>query len=238
MQGELELALTKIADQPVQTSAAGRTDAGVHATGQVVAFATPVKRSLATWLRGLNGLTPGAMRIDWVHAVPTSFHPRFSATARSYIYVFHDVGDAYADPLLRSRVWSCKNLDADRMHNAAQALLGEQDFSGFRAAGCQSVTPVRRLDRCNIMRFGDFVILDIQANAFLLHMVRNIARVLHDVGRGAALALPQKILRGRDRTVLGATAPAGGLYLRSVTYPQFEFPEGKYPALVNGAFKH
>ena len=237
VQGEIESALSRIADEPVLILGAGRTDAGVHATGQVASFSCNKNRPLSAWLRGLNGLTNDAVRIDWVQAVPEGFHPRFNATSRSYVYIYHDPIQKYADPLLNGRVWSVQGLDADRMHRSARALLGEHDFSGFRAAGCQSLTPVRRIDRCDVLRFGDLVVVDIEANAFLLHMVRNIARVLADVGQGARETLPEHILKGGDRRVLGATAPADGLYLRSVSYAEQKFPEPHYPALINGAFK-
>ncbi len=257
VQGALEQALSRVADHPVSVRAAGRTDAGVHATGQVAAFSSPAPRKDQDWLRGVNALTPAAVRVDWLQAVDASFHPRYHATARRYVYLFHDTGvpgtHPLLHPLLREQVWTCQALNADAMHRAAQALVGEHDFSSFRAAGCQSLTPMRRVHRCAVMRRGEFVVMDIEANAFLLHMVRNIARALHDIGaareteagtqvatqmdRQMATQMGQEgiaeLLARRDRTRLGATAPPEGLYLASVAYPQWAFPEAGPVPLAN-----
>ncbi|MEM9621309.1 MAG: tRNA pseudouridine(38-40) synthase TruA [Pseudomonadota bacterium] len=222
VQGVLEDALSRVADHPVTIAAAGRTDTGVHATGQVISFRSGASRSLRDWQRGANALTPSAVSVDWVVAASADFHPRYSATARTYHYLFHDV--SHPDPLLAGRVWSTTGLDSDAMHRAAQQLLGEHDFSGFRAAGCQSLTPMRRINRCLVWRQGPLVVLEIEANAFLLHMVRNIARGLQDVGRHRDSGLIAAVLAGRDRTRLGATAPAQGLYLTRVSYPGFAIP--------------
>jgi tRNA pseudouridine38-40 synthase len=228
VQGALEQALSRVADHPVDVRVAGRTDAGVHATGQVAGFTSRAQRKPRDWLRGVNALTPKTVRVDWLQPVDAVFHPRYSATARRYVYVFHDAGAAH--PLLDGQVWACAPLDADAMHRAAQVLIGEHDFSSFRAAGCQSLTPMRRLHRCDVIRRGEFVVMDIEANAFLLHMVRNIARGLHDVGAGIAERDMASLLGLRDRTVLGATAPPGGLYLAAVSYPGFDFPAaGRVP---------
>ncbi len=221
VQGELEQALSRIANCDTHITVAGRTDAGVHATGQVAAFFSQAKRSLHDWQRGLNALTPSDISVDWVVETSPGFHPRYSATARRYKYVFHDIGRVH--PLLVNRVWGCTRLDADAMHRGAQNLLGEHDFSSFRGAGCQSLTPMRRVNRCEVLRHGDFVVMEIEANAFLLHMVRNIASALHAVGRGDCVDL-SKLLALRDRTQLGATAPPEGLYLVGVSYPEFDLP--------------
>ena len=226
IQAALENALSRIADHPVVTHVAGRTDAGVHATGQVAAFRTDAPRALNDWLRGLNALTPPSVRINWVCEVPAAFHPRYAAVARRYVYLYHDTGST--SPFLHGRVWQCEPLDADAMHRAAQILLGEHDFSSFRGAGCQSLTPMRRVNRVAVTRRGHWVIMEIEANAFLLHMVRNVARALHDVGAGNGLHL-DTLLAARDRTLLGATAPPDGLYLARVSYPEFDLPE---PAAV------
>lgn len=228
VQGALEQALSRVADHPVNVRVAGRTDAGVHATGQVAGFASASPRKPRDWLRGVNALTPKTVRVDWLEPVDAAFHPRYSATARRYVYVFHDAKAAH--PLLDGQVWSCASLDADAMHRAAQVLVGEHDYTSFRAAGCQSLTAMRRVHRCDVMRRGEFVVMDIEANAFLLHMVRNIARGLHDVGAGIAARDLASLLALRDRTMLGATAPPDGLYLAAVSYPGFEFPTaGRVP---------
>ncbi len=221
VQGELERAISTVADAPVTVVASGRTDRAVHALGQVATFDSPAQRDLDTWLRALNGLTPDAISVPWVQPVPDEFHARYSAVARRYCYVFSDAG--HSNPLLAQRAWQTRALDVDAMHRAGQLLLGEQDFSAVRGAGCQSLTPVRRVDQCVVRRQGGFVLLEIQANAFLLHMVRNIARLLHDVGRGEPIAVTDLLL-GRDRTRLGATAPAQGLYFARSVYAGVVFP--------------
>lgn len=225
VQGEIEAALQQIADQPVTLSVAGRTDAGVHATGQVAAFSTQVSRTLHDWLRGLNALTSEHIHIDWVQPAPSDFHPRYSATARRYAYVFHDIG--YPHPHLPGQVWGCTPLDADAMHRAGQELVGEHDFTSFRGAGCQSISPLRRVNLLQVRRQGEFVVMDIEANAFLLHMVRNIARGLHDVGRGVLRTSLAALLQQRNRAALGATAPPAGLYLTAVSYPGYNLPSAQ-----------
>ena len=230
VQGALEHALAQVATTPTPIAAAGRTDSGVHATGQVCAFSAAVEREPATWHRALNALTDDRITIDWVRQVDPSFHPRFAATARRYVYLFNS--QARSQPFLDALTWACAPLDADAMHRAASRLLGEHDFSAVRAAGCQSSTPVRRVDRCAVTRQGDLVVLDISANAFLLHMVRNVARLLHDVGRGN-LSDVQGLLEGRDRSLLGPTAPPQGLYLVGVEYGGGSLPRGRSPSLLS-----
>lgn len=230
VQGAVEQAISQVAAHPIRVRVAGRTDAGVHATGQVAAFHSDAQRSLHDWQRGLNALTPDDIRIDWVVPVAAAFHPRYSATARRYIYVYHDCG--YRHPLLGRRVWGCEALDADAMHRAAQQLVGEHDFSSFRAAGCQSLTPMRRVNRATVRRQGAFVTLEIEANAFLLHMVRNIAAGLFAVGARSQDLDLGRLLAARDRSQLGPTAPPDGLYLVHVSYPEFSLPSpGAIPFL-------
>lgn len=225
VQGDIERALQKIADTAVRLSVAGRTDTGVHATGQIATFTTQAPRSLHEWRRGLNGLTPTAIHIDWVQPSPAEFHPRYSATSRRYTYVYHDVG--YVHPHLLGQVWGCTSLDADAMHRAAQELVGEHDFSSFRGSGCQSITPLRRVNFAHVRRQGEFVVFEIEANAFLLHMVRNIARALHDAGAGLNDHGITDLLTSQDRTLVGATAPPDGLYLTYVSYPGHGLPTGR-----------
>ena len=230
VQGELERALSTVANEPIFLRAAGRTDAGVHATGQVAAFSTNADRPVAQWLRGVNGLTPDAIQVAWLRRVANDFHPRFDAVARRYTYLFHDRGGS--QPFLNELAWCTDALDENAMHTQAQALLGEHDFTSFRGAGCQSLTPMRRVDRCEVRREGDMVIMNIEANAFLLHMVRNIASGLHKVGSGAPRGYIQELLTLKDRQQLGITAPAQGLYLAEVRYPKQQFPSSPLPPFI------
>ncbi|MGI9325141.1 MAG: tRNA pseudouridine(38-40) synthase TruA [Pseudomonadales bacterium] len=218
VQGALEQALSKIAAEPITVQGSGRTDAGVHATAQVAHFETSAERPDKAWHRGVNALLPESVQVRWAQQVPDSFHARFSASARRYQYLYVDP-EALA-PLMGRQAWRCERLDSDSMHRAAQILLGEQDFSAVRAAGCQSQTAMRCVHRVSVSRHHNLVVLDIQANAFLLHMVRNIARALFEVGSAARpKSWLEALLAGRDRTALGATAPPQGLYLVQVQYP-------------------
>ncbi len=231
VQGALQDALSQVAAAPVTLTAAGRTDAGVHATYQVVAFDPPVERPLDAWIRGTNALSPDGVAVLWAREVPDDFHPRFQATARRYMYLFYDL--ERVSPLLSGRVTFSRRLADEPMHKAAQTLVGEQDFSAFRAAGCQSRTPMRALHQVSVTRLGGFVVLDITANAFLLHMVRNIAGSLWEVGLGrAAPEWIQALLIGRDRSLAAPTAPPDGLYLVDVRYPSQTLPGGRPPALL------
>lgn len=225
VQGCLESALTKIADEPIKLICAGRTDAGVHATGQVVHFNTQAIRNDRAWTLGANTGLPSTVAIRWVKEVDETFHARFSATARRYRYVIYN--NSLRSANLASRVtWYYRPLDITRMQAAAQHLIGEHDFSSFRAAQCESKTPMRNVQELTISRQGDFVIIEIQANAFLQHMVRNIAGMLMQVGSG--WRDPQwalEVLQSRDRRVAADTASAHGLYLTNVSYPEkYVFP--------------
>lgn len=231
VQGALEAALSKIADGPVRVAAAGRTDAGVHATGQVVSFISPVERPVRAWLRGSNALTPEAVKVRWVRTVDDAFHARYSATARRYQYLFYE--DEAPSPLLRGRATMVGRLDDEAMHRAAQAILGEHDFSTFRGAGCQSLSAHRCVHHVAVHRAESFVILDVTANAFLLRMMRNLAGALRQVGESR---VPESwiadILARRDRALAGRTAPADGLYLVDVSYPGYPLPTGQPPPLL------
>ncbi|KGE04305.1 tRNA pseudouridine synthase A [Pseudohaliea rubra DSM 19751] len=220
VQDALEAALAAVAATPVRTHCAGRTDTGVHATGQWVHFDDPVGRSAKAWVLGTNANLPGTVRVLHAQAVPVDFHARHSATARRYRYLVTDTPVAPA--LYRGLVtWRRGSLDAGRMHKAAQLLLGELDFSSFRAAGCQSRTPWRRVEAISVARAGPLLCVDITANAFLHHMVRNIAGALLAIGAGERDAdWLERLLACRDRRQGAETAPPDGLYLVAVRYPE------------------
>ncbi|MDB5968094.1 MAG: tRNA pseudouridine synthase [Hydrocarboniphaga sp.] len=225
VQGELEAALSRVAAHPVAISAAGRTDAGVHGYAQVIHFDSLSVRSPYAWLLGTNANLPADISLRWVQAVRDDFHARHSAVARRYRYVMHNSRARSA--LLSDRAaWLAWTLDADAMHRAAQHLAGELDFSAFRGSQCQSNTPMRCITDIAVHRENDFVLLDIRANAFLHHMVRNIAGTLIEVGSGRrSEAWVAEVLAGRDRTRAGMTAPAQGLYFVAADYPsEFGIP--------------
>jgi tRNA pseudouridine38-40 synthase len=219
VQQDLEAGLSAVADTAVRVHCAGRTDTGVHGFGQVIHFDSPVTRSAKSWVVGTNANLPRAIRLHWAVPVPVDFHARHSATARRYRYVIANTPVRPA--LLSGQVsWRRERLDAGTMHRAVQKLLGERDFSAFRAASCQSSTPMREVQSALVQRWGDLVLIDIQANAFLHHMVRNIAGSLMAVGAGHRdESWMADLLLGRDRTAAADTAPADGLYLVAVLYP-------------------
>lgn len=219
VQESVEKALSYVADHPVAVSCAGRTDAGVHATWQIIHFDTPSPRSHRSWLLGANANLPDDVRIVHVQTVDEAFHARFSARSRSYRYVI--LNTPVPGALLRHRVtWEHRPLDVGQMQQGARHLLGEHDFSSFRAVACQAKSPVRTVHRLELACRGRLIYLDVQANAFLHHMVRNIAGVLISVGRGEQPPdWVEAVLEHRDRTRGGITAPADGLYLVGVEYP-------------------
>ena len=215
----LERALSKVADHPVTVHCAGRTDTGVHATGQVVHFETPAVRSTRSWLLGTNVNLPADVAVNWVQEVSEGFHARFSAISRHYEYRI--LNRPTRSAIWRQRaVWQHHPLDEQVMHEAAQALVGTHDFSSYRALACQAKHPVRTIHRLAVCREGDSVTIQVHANAFLHHMVRNIAGVLMAIGKGEQpVSWAREILELRDRTRGGVTAPPQGLYLTRVEYP-------------------
>jgi tRNA pseudouridine38-40 synthase len=225
VQETLEKALSEVADHPVSLTCAGRTDAGVHATGQVVHFDYRFSRPELAWVRGGNSILPPEVAIRWARHVDTDFHARFSATARRYRYVIYNHP---VKPAILSGMVSHYHtpLDTQRMHEAGQALLGEQDFSSYRGAACQSKTPMRNVIALNVVRQGELVFIEIEANAFLLHMVRNIVGVLIEIGEGKQpVSWAGELLELHDRTRGGITAAPDGLYLAGVRYPaSFDLP--------------
>ena len=220
IQSELERALSIVADHRIEVHAAGRTDAGVHAAAQVVHFDAAVDRGERGWVLGANVNLPEQISALWLRRVPDEFHARYAALERRYRYLI--LNRSTRPALLRHHAgWVREPLDPQRMHEAAQALVGEHDFSAFRAAECQSRTPLRRLTAIAVRRAGARVEIDVSANAFLHHMVRNIVGTLIAVGRGVRpVAWVQDVLAGRDRRLAGVTAPAQGLYLWSIRYPE------------------
>lgn len=220
IQQTLENALAQVADSPISVVCAGRTDTGVHATNQVVHFDTEKERTIRSWIHGGNTFLPKNICIKWGKQVTDEFHARYSAVARRYRYVIYN--NSIRPSLLRSNVtWQYRQLDHKLMHKAAQSLLGEQDFTSFRSVECQSKTPMRTVHSIDVSRHGDLIIIDITANAFLHHMVRNIAGVLISVGSGKnQVEWVQEVLNAKDRRLGAETAPPYGLYLVQVTYPQ------------------
>lgn len=219
VQATLDAALSRIADEPVVSQCAGRTDAGVHACGQVVHFDTRATRDPRAWTLGTNSQLPRDVAVRWAATVPDDFHARFSATSRAYAFV---IANRQTRPgLWQQRMcWQYRPLDVARMQVAAAYLCGEHDFSAFRAAGCQARHPVRHLFRLDVSRHGELVILQVEANAFLQHMVRNLAGVLMEIGSGAREpSWAHEVLEGRDRRHGGITAAPGGLYFLHARYP-------------------
>lgn len=230
IQAELESALSRIANQPVRVICAGRTDSGVHATAQVVHFNAPCQRSERAWVQGTNSYLPDNIRVLWCCFVANGFHARFSALSRRYLYVI-DNRQVRSAIMAEQLTWERRPLDADAMHAAAQYLIGERDFTSFRASHCQSLTASRNVHHLRVKRVDDQIIIDIKANAFLYHMVRNIAGVLIEIGRAdRAPVWAMEVLEARDRTLAGVTAPPHGLYLVDIEYPDhYGLPNIKSP---------
>lgn len=218
VQDALEAALTQIADAPVQVLCAGRTDAGVHATGQVIHFDTAADRPDTAWVRGVNALLPEACAVRWAKPVPADFHARFSATGRHYRYIL--LNRAERPAVFAGRIgWFHRPLDAEVMSSAVQLILGTHDFSAFRAAECQANSPIRTMSEARVARRGDWLVFDFAANAFLQHMIRNLVGALVHIGKGgAAPSLMTELLAQKDRTVAPPTFMPDGLYLTGVDY--------------------
>jgi len=247
VQDQLESALERFTRQRIQTVCAGRTDAGVHALEQVVHFDTPIARDLFSWVRGTNAFLPPTIAVRWaceqpwvddaavasaaagtdeLHgaqrasvALPFGFHARFSAVARTYHYVLYN--HPVRSPLLAGKAgWTFRPLDAQRMHDAARHLVGEHDFTSFRAVECQARSPVRAMESIAVRRHGDIIVFTLKANAFLHHMVRNIVGSLIVVGNGnQPPAWIAEVLARRDRSQAAPTFMPDGLYLARVDYP-------------------
>ncbi len=225
VQDTLQRALSRVADAPVECVCAGRTDAGVHASVQVVHFDSDAVRTERAWRLGANTYLPSNVSVIWVREVPAHFHARYAATARSYRYLILN-RDSRPGLDTGRATWERRPLNAALMHEAAQVLIGEHDFSAFRAIECQAKSPMRNVERLSVTRADEWVAIDVTANAFLHHMVRNIAGLLMSVGSGdSPLGRVAAVLAGRDRKVNAATAPPDGLYLAAVRYPaEFGLP--------------
>jgi len=220
VQDEVEKAITSVANGPVRVITAGRTDTGVHATGQVIHFDVDVSRTNNSWLRGINSNLPDDVAVHWVNQVAEDFHARFDATGRHYHYVI--LNRRVRPTFLAKKVsWDYRDLDIKRMQAAASYLVGEHDFSSFRAVACQAKSPVRELRHLKVTARGDYIDIHVYANAFLHHMVRNLAGVLMTIGAGEREPeWAESVLVARDRTQGGLTAPPDGLYLTAVEYPK------------------
>jgi tRNA pseudouridine38-40 synthase len=225
VQDIVQRALSRVADAPVEVVCAGRTDAGVHALAQVIHFDSDAVRTERAWRLGTNTYLPSDVSVAWVREVAPHFHARFGATARSYRYLVLNRDSRSALAFGRA-TWERRPLDVALMHDAAQGLLGEHDFSAFRAIECQAKSPLRKVERLDVRRQAEWVTLSITANAFLHHMVRNIAGLLMSIGYGESQpGRVATVLASRDRRSNAATAPPDGLYLVAVRYPgEFGLP--------------
>ncbi len=235
VQATVERALTEVADEPVAVTCAGRTDSGVHATGQVVHFDTAARRSERQWALGANSLLPADVAVRWARTDIGDFHARFHALARSYVYTI--LNRPARSALLRDRVfWVRRPLDVEAMVAGASSLVGRHDFSSFRASECQAHSPVRTITALEVSREGDVIRIAVTANAFLHHMVRNIAGSLVAVGKGRYPAeWIAEALAARDRRRAGMTAPAAGLCLVRVDYgKRLVIPGSGVPPTTSG----
>lgn len=231
VQQMLEDALSQVANHDVSVVCAGRTDTGVHATNQIIHFDCEAERTIRAWIHGANSFLPKDVCVKWGREMPDEFHARYSALSRRYRYVIYNAPIRPA--LLRCNVtWQYRPLDHRLMHEASQFLLGEQDFTSFRSVECQSKTAMRNIHHLEVTRDGDLVIIDITANAFLHHMVRNIAGVLIAVGSGRkTVSWVNEVLLAKDRKLGAETAPPYGLYLVGVLYP----PEFAVSQTISGS---
>lgn len=238
IQATLEDALAFVADHPVQVFCAGRTDAGVHALGQVVHFTTNAIRSPKAWLFGVNQQLPHDVAVTWSQPVAETFHARFSALARTYRYVIRN--HAARSALQHNRVaWYCRPVNIELMQQASMYLIGEHDFSSFRAAECQAKTAMRRVEYIKINRCHDEIQIIIKANAFLHNMVRTIVGTLLQIGTGEkSVTWMATVLNAQDRKMAGMTAPAAGLYLYQVDYPEhFAIPISAQANCISSFFR-
>jgi tRNA pseudouridine38-40 synthase len=224
VQDTLERALQAFVGGPVETVCAGRTDAGVHGLNQVIHLDTFVTRSPESWVRGTNTHLPDSISVQWAQSVPADFHARFSATARAYTYVL--LNTRVRHPMWQGRAgWVFQPLNVETMQQAAHCLIGEHDFSSFRSSQCQAKSPIRTLYGLDVTQHGARIMVQLRANAFLHHMVRNIMGALVQVGQGREpVDYVKQVLVARDRTQGAPTFAPDGLYLTDVTYPDYSLP--------------
>ena len=236
IQGLVENAVSVVADSRVRIHCAGRTDAGVHATGQVVHFDCLTPRENKAWIHGVNSLLPKEVRVVDASSVENTFHARFSALDRRYCYLISSA--PVPSGIFQGKITCVQRpLDIEAMQRAAQCLVGEHDFSSFRAAGCQSASANRNIYAISVVDWFGVTVIDIRANAFLQHMVRNISGSLIDVGKGKQReAWIAEVLESKDRRKAGVTAPPDGLYLVEVGYDESALPGNKprFPLLLAG----
>jgi tRNA pseudouridine38-40 synthase len=232
VQATLEAALSEIAHHPIQAVCAGRTDTGVHASGQIVHFDTTVRRDKAAWIYGTNSILPHNIVVLWAREIDENFHARYKATSRHYRYLLcnRPIRPAYGHHCVS---WHYEKLNHELMAEGANYLIGEHDFTSYRAVGCQASSPIKTITRLSIVRHGDLIMIDLVADGFLHHMVRNIVGVLLQIGTGKqAPQWTDEVLRACDRRQGGVTASPYGLYLANVYYPeQFEIPEISLPMI-------
>ncbi len=233
VQENVEKALSSVANHPIEIVCAGRTDAGVHGVGQIVHFDSDAERTIRSWVMGGNANLSKSISIVWLRPVSDKFHARFSALSRRYRYVIcnRDVRPSF---LAWRTTWEYRPLDVVLMQQAAQHLVGEHDFSSYRAVACQAKSPIRTVHRVEVSRQNEMVFIDIEANAFLHHMVRNIAGVLMAIGCGEQQSRwAGEVLAHKDRRMGGVTAHPSGLYFMGVKYPdEFEIPRVENSSLV------
>ncbi len=233
VQENVERALSSVANHPIEIVCAGRTDAGVHGVGQIVHFDSSAERTLRSWVMGGNANLPKSISIVWLQPVSDEFHARFSALSRRYRYVIcnRDVRPSF---LAWRTTWEYRPLDVALMQQAAQHLVGEHDFSSYRAMACQAKSPIRTIHKVEVSRQNEMVFIDVEANAFLHHMVRNIAGVLMTIGCGEQKPRwADEVLAHKDRRLGGVTAHPSGLYFMGVNYPdEFEIPLVENSSLV------
>ena len=218
VQEAVERAISLVANHEIGIACAGRTDTGVHALGQVVHFETNAQRDMRSWLLGINSNLPNSVVIKSISQMPDDFHARFSALSRTYRYIISN--EKVRPALLANRAaWERVPLDETRMQEAANTLVGKHDFTSFRALACQAKSPIREITKLTIQREGSLIILDVTANGFLHHMVRNLAGVLMSIGKNEnSPQWTKEVLIKKDRSVAGVTAPPQGLYFLSVQY--------------------
>jgi tRNA pseudouridine38-40 synthase len=220
VQATLEKALSSVADTPIQVVCAGRTDRGVHALCQVVHFDTEVEREERSWRLGANSNLPRNMSVKWVKFMNDDFHARFSAVSRQYQYFIYN-SLSRSGLLEKKLTWHLQTLNVKQMNEAVQCLKGKHDFSSFRAADCQANSPIRTITEASVVDFNGLIKLEVKANAFLYHMIRNIAGTLLLIGEGKQpVAWMKEVLVAKDRKVAGVTASPNGLYLTNVQYPE------------------